>query len=76
MPETKHPILYGWKDICEYLGKCTPRTAQKRAKRVGIIFEPGFPALDTALYEERVRMKNLGLIDKQGNIIKKRGGNK
>ena len=71
MPEIKHNILYGLKDICEYLGRCSPRTAHRRAKRVGIVLEPRCPALDTTLYEERMQMKNLGLLDKNGNIIKK-----
>lgn len=71
MPDDKPTILYGWKDICAYLGHCSVLTAQRRAKRVGIVFERSYPVLDTELYEKRVKMKSLGLLDKHGNTIAK-----
>jgi hypothetical protein len=70
MEEAKK-FRYGAKDILSYFTDCCWKTAVKRAKRVGIILGRP-PVLDVELYEERMRLLQLGLIDKNGNVIKKK----
>ena len=70
MAEAKR-FRYGAKDILSYFTDCCWKTAVKRGKRVGIIFGRP-PVLDVELYEERMRLLQLGLIDKNGNVIKKK----